>query len=285
MVVIASDAEFAQGPTLEEHMVLKNAGVHTIGRRKAVAVPSFAVARTEVTLGQFKAFLSSTNYQPRQGVGCTAYAEHFPIVTFIPNPTLSFRDPGFDQTDGSPVVCVTIADALSYAHWLSQITGHIYRLPTESEWELLARATEEDAGDMSPKSGGKQLCKYENVVDAGATRSFDTDEEWSCNDGYADGTAPVGRYLANHLGVFDILGNVSEYIGDCADDYDLPADQVRRWSPASDCSDAYVIKGGSFLAGYPSVLPPARIPSRGDHRVVALGFRVVQELEEQTAPR
>ena len=85
--------------------------------------------------------------------------------------------------------------------------------------------------------------------------------------------------MPNHLGTFDVIGKVSEYVGDCGDDYDLPSDRIRRWSPESDC-EAYVIKGASFLGGYPSVIPSGKIVSVGDHRVIALGFRVVREIAE-----
>jgi formylglycine-generating enzyme required for sulfatase activity len=276
MVVVDGDARFLQGPTPEEKVVLSAAGIHTIGEQKVVEVRTFAVSRTEVTLGQFREFLAATDYRPKQGEGCTAYAEEFPWVTFMPRAALGFQNPGFEQTESHPVVCLTITDASAYVQWLSQVTGHRYRLPTEAEWELLARTTQADIGDTTVES--QQICLYGNVGDESASHVFDMTREWPCDDGYGDETSPAATYLANHLGIFDVVGNVAEYVGDCGDDFDLPVNQVRQWSPASDCK-AYVIKGASFLDGYPSALPPERTVSVGDHRVVALGFRIARDLE------
>ena len=52
----------------------------------------------------------------------------------------TWRNPGFEQTDGHPVVCVNWDDAQSYVGWLSRETGEGYRLLSESEWEYVARA-------------------------------------------------------------------------------------------------------------------------------------------------
>ena len=60
-------------------------------------------------------------------------------------PLNTWRQPGFSQTDTHPVVCVTIRDAMAYAEWLSQETGHTYRLPSAAQWQYAARAGSEEA--------------------------------------------------------------------------------------------------------------------------------------------
>lgn len=279
MVIIDGQENFLQGPTIEEKGLLRAAYIQTLEHQKKVTIQTFAVSQTEVTLEDFNYFLSATGYQPNRGAGCTAYAEHFPYVTFVPRAELSFRNPGFEQSGRSPVVCVTMTDAVKYARWLSAHTGYVYRLPSEAEWELLARASLADIGDVSPDGTQSTICEFENVADESATRSFEMQKKWQCSDGYGDRTAPVATYYPNHFGALDVIGNVSEYVGDCADDVDLDYKKPREWSP-DDC-EAYIIKGASFLAGYPAILPAGRIISVGDHRVVALGFRLVREVTER----
>ena len=76
-----------------------------------------ALGRYEVTVGEFRAFASSTGGGPRDCIGGS-----------------SWRDPGYTQTDRHPVVCVNWFDTREYLSWLSRITGATYRLPTEEEW-------------------------------------------------------------------------------------------------------------------------------------------------------
>lgn len=150
MVVIEGVDAFLQGPTPEEKAILKEARIHTLEQQKRVRVGGFAVSETEVTLGQFQEFVSATDYRFAKSNGCSAPSIDFLYINFSPRPEVDFRNPEFEQIERSPVVCVSFTDAMAYAQWLSQRTGFRYRLPSEAEWELLARATSADIGDAAP---------------------------------------------------------------------------------------------------------------------------------------
>jgi formylglycine-generating enzyme len=136
----------------------------------------FYLGRTEVTVGQFRRFLEASGYIPgsiADGTGAYGYDPAYDPATTARgdafegrNPRYSWRNPGFAQDDNHPVVNVTWNDAVAMADWLSRTEGHVYRLPTEAEWEYAARAgtrTRYYSGD-APES----LTRGGNVFDAEA---------------------------------------------------------------------------------------------------------------------
>ena len=114
-------------------------------------------------------------------------------------------------TGSHPVVCINFGDAKAYVDWLSTKTGKSYRLLTEAEWEYAARAgttTRFSFGDDE-----KDLCRYGNGADLGsqAQASPVSVNRRSCSDGYAY-TAPVGSFLPNPFGLYDMHGNVRQWV-------------------------------------------------------------------------
>jgi formylglycine-generating enzyme required for sulfatase activity len=97
-----------------------------------------------------------------------------------------------------PIINVPWQDAVDYADWLSQKTGMLYRLPTEAEWEYAARA-----GTVTRYSWG-------DAVGEGRANCRRCSTKWS-----GKGTAPVAQFLPNAFGLFDMNGNVSEWVADC----------------------------------------------------------------------
>jgi formylglycine-generating enzyme required for sulfatase activity len=97
-----------------------------------------------------------------------------------------------------PAVMVTWFDATQYAQWLSQKTGHKYRLPTEAEYEYAERA-----GTTSPYYWGAAIGKGNaNCIGCG-----------SAVDG--TGSTPVGSFTPNAFGLYDMAGDVFEWVQDC----------------------------------------------------------------------
>ena len=165
-------------------------------------------------------------------------------------------------------------DAWQYADWLTEQTGEEYRLLSEAEWEYVARAgtrTERYWGDAE-----REQCRYANGYDANGHLEHGFDwESVGCRDRQAS-TAPAGTYLPNGFGLYDVLGNVWEWVDDCCGDYeDAPADG--RSSYEGDCSPR-VLRGGSW-GNKPRALRSAlRDRDPAGYRSYINGFRVARTM-------
>ena len=136
-----------------------------------------AVMREEVSKGEYAAFASATN---RATPVCrNAFASMF-------SGKISWDKPGFNQSNEHPVVCVSHADAVAYAQWLSRRTGLNYRLPTQNEWRSVVGYK---AGD--PCRAGVISCGNK-------------------------GTSAGSGTPASPLGIYDLQGNASEWLSDNA---------------------------------------------------------------------
>ena len=165
-----------------------------------------------------------------------------------------------------PVINVNWPDARAYVQWLTRESGRPYRLLSESEWEYVARAGTSaarywDAGQLG-------TCEHANADDASV----------GCQDGYFRTTAPVGSYRANALGVYDVLGNVWEWVDDCwNDDYRGAPDAGQVWR-AGDCGRR-VRRGGSGFNDLTVLRAAARYGAPSGAREYYLGFRVARALD------
>ena len=171
-----------------------------------------------------------------------------------------------------PVINVSWDDAVRYAQWLSRETGENYRLLSEAEWEYAARAGSE--GKYHFGNDSTQLCRYANHADA------ETDYEWRnsfCSDGVGRKTAVVGSYLPNGFGLYDMHGNVWEWVQDCWNDHyrRAPRDGAARLE--GDCS-MRVLRGGAFDYEPESLRAAFRTPLSSRGRSNDIGFRVARTL-------
>ncbi len=185
------------------------------------------------------------------------------------------RDVPDDRRGGGtnrPVTDVSWRDAQQYVGWLRALTGQHYRLPSESEWEYAARA-----GTTSPRYWEERsvACAFANVYDISGQRVHQF--EWAhftCIDANAT-TAPTGDYLANNFGLYDMLGNVWEWVEDCWNDSYDNALADGRPQLEGDCGRR-TVRGGSWK----NVAWATRSAFRGwqgvNDRVDANGFRVAR---------
>jgi len=229
----------------------------------------FAAGKFAVTVDQFAAFVADAH--PDVGSSCRTLEGG----KTEERQGRSWHDPGFPQTGSHPVACINFGDAQAYVNWLSAKTGKPYRLLSEAEWEYAARAgttTRFFFGDDE-----KDLCRYGNGADLTAKRKVPgLGPSGSCSDGYAY-TAPVGSYPANAFGLYDMHGNVRQWVEDCTHGSyaGAPADGS-AWTNA-DCT-ARIQRGGAW--GY----KPAYLRSAYRDGIEPLlrrsftGFRVARTL-------
>ena len=172
-----------------------------------------------------------------------------------------------------PVVNVSWEDAVAYTKWLSGQTGERYRLPSEAEWEYAARAGTETKYHFGKEKS--ELCLYGNHAD----RS--TNIEWrnqTCSDGVGRQTALVGTYQPNGFGLYDMHGNVLEWVQDCGNlSYQGAPTNGSAWE-SGDCSTR-VLRGGSWRDDPWELRSAYRlrsIPPSG--RLSLVGFRVARTI-------
>ena len=172
-----------------------------------------------------------------------------------------------------PAINVSWNDALAYTNWLSDKTDDVYRLPTEQEWEYAARA-----GAVTLYVSGNDplsVCGFANIADQSTVAAgLGWNVITECNDGVANQTASVGSYSPNHFGLYDVHGNVWEWVSDCyRDSYDR---SVLNVLPRGSCATR-VIRGGSFKQSAMSARLSNRESLAEDDANDQVGFRIVKE--------
>ncbi|MFY3386047.1 formylglycine-generating enzyme family protein [Paracidovorax sp. MALMAid1276] len=263
------------------------APAHRVRIRRA-----FYLGQHEVTVGQFRRFLEASGHVPESeadGTGAYGYNPDYDPATTVRgdafegrNPRYSWRNPGFAQDDNHPVVNVTWNDAQAMARWLSRTDGHVYRLPTEAEWEYACRAgtrTRYPHGD-DPEG----LVRVANTFDRDAAQHWPRWRQHALagSDGYAF-TAPVGRFAPNAWGLHDMLGNAWEWVADWhGDDYYARSPRQDPQGPPE--GSVRVRRGGSWhtwsfyaRCGYRNWNSPQT-------RYTLVGMRLLREIPATQAP-
>jgi formylglycine-generating enzyme required for sulfatase activity len=165
-----------------------------------------------VTRGQFRRFVEATRHQTEaEQDGKGGWVWDAAADKWVQDPKLTWRTPGFEQTNDHPVVIVSWNDALAFSDWLTRQEGQEYRLPTEAEWEYACRAG--TATRFSFKGDKLALGRY----------------AWY-KDNSNNQTHPVGQKEPNGFGLYDMHGNVWEW---CWDWYEA---EYYRQMPADDAS-------------------------------------------------
>ncbi len=250
--------------------------------QRAADVAAFAIGETEVTRGQFAAFVAETNRQIPSG--CDTHGDGIDTTSDL-DATASWREPRFEQTDEHPVVCLTWQDTVDYTGWLSKKTGQRYRLPSNAEWEYAARAgtttlyfwgNDADLGCPFANGGDRALVRALPPFAAATQRDLEAGYKEArivaCDDG-SGFTAAVRSYRPNAFGLYDVSGNVWEWVADCHE----PAATSPPAVVASPCA-ARNVRGGSW-DDWPIELRSAdRHKSPAQTRRNDQGFRVVRDV-------
>ena len=160
-----------------------------------------------------------------------------------------------------PVIGVNWHEVKAYAAWLSEQTGKRYRLPSESEWEYAARA------------GTETAYSWGNEIGVNRANGRGSGSKWSGRQ-----TSPVGSFEPNAFGLYDMHGNVWEWVADCwHDNYEGAPSDGRAWTGGGDSSRA-VVRGGSWSFDPRHLRAAYRDRGAPSDRDYNGGFRLVQDL-------
>jgi formylglycine-generating enzyme required for sulfatase activity len=240
-------------------------------RRITISEP-FAVSRYEITRDQYEAFVRATS----QPVGGDCLTDRRKRGDWQLDANTTFRDPGFAQDGNHPVACVSWDEAKAYVAWLNTQTSGGYRLLTEVEWEYVARGGATENLVYPWGNDAAAGCPFANVFDqtimtkyAGVdTTGYKVFDPMPCADGVLN-TSAVGSLQPNAFGLYDIIGNVAEWIEDCY--------SATRDLSAGTCERRF-IKGGSWGSLAHNVRIAERIPYAPRHRDDSIGIRVARTL-------
>lgn len=238
----------------------------------------FAMSVHEVTVGEFRRYLQSTDAKTRAARRGYSMAYDERSGNFIRRSGVGPHSDylGARAGDDLPVLHVSARDADGYAQWLTRQTGRHYRLPSEAEFEYALRA---GGQGRFPWGQGAPATDAGNLT--GALDRSPGGRNWNNafaghGDGYW-GPAPVGRFAANAYGLHDLAGNVSEWVADCWHDgyRRAPKDGTAWVNPG--CRTR-VVRGGSWASSPVQSRSAWRAPAQIDTTNARIGFRVVREL-------
>jgi formylglycine-generating enzyme required for sulfatase activity/serine/threonine protein kinase/tetratricopeptide (TPR) repeat protein len=254
-------------------------------QHKVVLSKPFYAATTQVTIGQFREFVKTKEYvtdAEKDGKGGSHWDPQQKKMVYDRNHT--WRAPGYDVTDNSPVTQITWNDAVAFCNWLSAKEGLGetyellegswkptsalgYHLPTEAQWEYACRA-----GTTSLYFGGNDedaLAKY---------AWFDKNSRGNNPHGKAQ---PVGAKLPNAFGLFDMQGNASQL---CQDFFDPKYyDRYEQYDPIGPDTGLsgvrpHVRRGGAWATNSDVCLSGLRMCLDLEDRQELIGFRIVRDI-------
>ncbi|MBN2474091.1 MAG: formylglycine-generating enzyme family protein [Pirellulales bacterium] len=252
------------------------------GPQHEVVIEPFWMGKCEVTWDEYELWglsLDKQRREQRRGAASGEPTEREKLVDAIARPTNPYSDMTFGMgRDGYPAICMTQLAAKLYCKWLSAKTGRYYRLPTEAEWEYACRA--------------------------GTTTAYSFGDDPDQLDDYAwhfgnseDGYQKVGLKKPNPWGLYDMHGNVAEWVLDqyLPDYYQQFAGKTTT-RPFAVPTTLYprVARGGCWDNDPDALRSAARSPSSADWKmqdpqiprsiwylteVYCPGFRVVRPLK------
>ena len=210
---------------------------------------ALAFSRTEVTFDQW--------------AECVA-DDVCPVIT---------RDNGWGRGN-RPVIRTSYADATRYTGWLSKLTNQSYRLPSEQEWEVAARA-----GTNTRYPWGEQMepghahCRHCDKSDV--TRFMQAGGK----DKGVHKTIPVATLQPNKYGLFDMFGNVWEWTSSCW--HNAPKQSIGLNSRCQQRS----VRGGSWYFFGVVAGSPGRAPQYANQGSYDIGIRLVRPMSDEEVKR
>jgi len=240
---------------------------------------AFAVAQHEVTVEQFAAFINNTGYK-------TTAEQLNRSVIYNPRTGRFKNKHGINwrhdylgkRADGNlPVIHVSWQDAQAYTEWLAKQTGEPYRLLSESEFEYILKAGSQEPfpwGVSPPPENYGNLSGSEDRLRGSRVRWREGVNQYG--DGYW-GPAPAKQFSPNLFGLYDLSGNLMEWVEDCwHDSYFRAPDDGQAW--VNKGCEKRVIRGGHWASAVEEYHSSHRKQAETTLTDPRLGFRVAKTL-------
>ncbi len=173
--------------------------------QRQINIKQFAAGKFDITKEQWAIFVKASNYVTTNGCSWAAIPGDT-AKPWVPNPTANWNHLDFAQDSTHPAVCISWYDVQDYLKWLSKKTGFHYRLLTEAEWEYAARAGTTTAYSWGA-TASHDYANYGNDTCCSGLASG--------KDKWVFGTSPVGSFPPNQFGLYDMNGNIMQWVEDC----------------------------------------------------------------------
>lgn len=227
-MVAVPGGKFVMGSPVTEHGRFDSEGPQHV-----VTVKAFAIGKYDITNREFLTFLRETGYQP------PLCDKLWNMGWQVPRRGMAYAPGGPAAPPLEPATCLNWHDAQAYIAWLNAKVRRLasaagvrgngpYRLPSEAEWEYAARA-----GTTTARWWG-------DAVGVAKANCHGCGSKW-------DGTqiAPIGSFGPNPFGLYDMLGNVWDWVADCWNESYVGAPTDGSAWLSGDCSKR-VMRGGSW---------------------------------------
>jgi formylglycine-generating enzyme required for sulfatase activity len=242
------------------------------GPQRSVSVRAFAIGRFEITHDEWEACIKCTEI-----AGFRAAEDAAPLTKIGCD---RLGDQGYGR-GRKPLINASWDDAQGYVRWLNMMTsGNLakpYRLLSEAEWEYAARAGTQTAYPWGNEA--ERTCEFANVMTPKTNETyskFEGDVVADCEDGHID-TAPAGSFKPNPFGLYDMHGNVWEWVAECfqpsLSDHPVTGGPIL----SGDCTQR-VLRGGSWYLGPQGNRSAFRLTYRTSGRHIDFGFRIARTL-------
>lgn len=255
-------------------MVAIDGGNFTVGRDNgkpeqgpaiAVSIAPFQLSETEITQADFAAYVEA------EGLDFVSRKVEPEPTCYEWTPDHKLRKTAFayNQLGGGnpqePVSCVSREDALAYIDWLNgQLDGPpFFRLPTEAEFEFALTRGMVISGYVDGDIPG---CALRNAADASSSFPW---KDSGCIDSFA-GVAPAATFVKDGLGLYDMSGNLWEWVSDCW------TDRHEAGATTQACTTG-TLKGASFDDPLENLHPTVRQPAPAKRRQTNIGFRLARD--------